>query len=944
MEKPQAEEDSFVDKGYIHPTSNYILKNPEKPSKLDTSSSSSYFSSSNFTMSGIDTDEHDIEPSTSGCSSYKPHSQTEEYKSRKKERVKEYLKELKSMVQPRQGGKMGTLSTLQHVLSRMRKIKDVKKNAKEGSSKESDIEENSKLAEIDLAHTSYESDSQTSLTSESLKSNEELKIIISTKDHVTRAVSGNLKYVLGYPSDSWIGRAFDEYIHKKDLITFNSVHGSSKAEDMETDGSEEEKEKTESKIFYFRLRKFKSLGNSGYSLRKQDSYMPFQCMFQQKMMTVGEVKKMGTYPSWYDGTSPSENTGSPPSERSPHPENTGSPDHQSDTEIQLADSPEEKKMCTIMYCVPLVSPYSRSGVLPEMKTFETRHTLFCSYCNIQPNTIPLLGYLPQEMVGVSIFDFYHNDDLGILYNIYKQVISLKGVPYRSGPIRIRAKNGSWVTTKTEWSSFVNPWTKRLEFIIGKHTVVKGPKNTDVFSENYYWTTSDNIPEQVREAQQKIKDLLLQPVETVYVGSPTKRADPGKKEKSVAIAADPSVPDTEDQLIPSTQKVAIESTTDQSKHYQSDLDKSNVSTGLLFKESSISRAYEQLNYTNGIKKFLLSQPRTYLSDSDSNAKRSSSEEGGKKTSSEEVDSDSIQEVPSDTDFDFEISVPKPPSFGSSTKVLVSEQEHREDSFYPNTISNDNLMDPMSIREQLQQIQPTQPPATPLSQPVESPISRPAESPQIVNKTQDCPVVSLTRESLWKHTLLQEQLYLATASPDRNILFTNKSRDFDRAEGQLSRKRSHSPDRVSTEMCQSLFKAGRTKEVLQDVASSVGVLNPTFPISKQYDDSVTMTSSSQRQTLNSRYGQPLNTPGTWAPVSMQMFPVMRMNPKSINTPGEVSTGSSVSGNQPPSMSSGKVEWPYYSASGVFFVNLLILNIQTYMFIADVNSLDPDLAPRS
>ena len=36
------------------------------------------------------------------------------------------------------------------------------------------------------------------------------------------------------------------------------------------------------------------------------------------------------------------------------------------------------------------------------------------------STIPLLGYLPQEMVGVSIFDFYHNDDIGVLYNIYKQ--------------------------------------------------------------------------------------------------------------------------------------------------------------------------------------------------------------------------------------------------------------------------------------------------------------------------------------------------------------------------------------------------------------------------------------------------------------------------------------------------------------------------------------------
>ena len=55
---------------------------------------------------------------------------------------------------------------------------------------------------------------------------------------------------------------------------------------------------------------------------------------------------------------------------------------------------------------------------------------------------------------------------------FVSVISLKGVPYRSGPIRIRVKNGSWITTKTEWSSFVNPWTKRLEFIIGKHTIVK----------------------------------------------------------------------------------------------------------------------------------------------------------------------------------------------------------------------------------------------------------------------------------------------------------------------------------------------------------------------------------------------------------------------------------------------------------------------------------------
>ena len=36
--------------------------------------------------------------------------------------------------------------------------------------------------------------------------------------------------------DSWIGRAFDDYIHKKDLITFNSVHGGSKIQESDTEG------------------------------------------------------------------------------------------------------------------------------------------------------------------------------------------------------------------------------------------------------------------------------------------------------------------------------------------------------------------------------------------------------------------------------------------------------------------------------------------------------------------------------------------------------------------------------------------------------------------------------------------------------------------------------------------------------------------------------------
>ena len=46
----------------------------------------------------------------------------------------------------------------------------------------------------------------------------------------------NYFLLLSLLQDSWIGRAFDEYIHKKDLITFNSVHGGSKIQDTDVEG------------------------------------------------------------------------------------------------------------------------------------------------------------------------------------------------------------------------------------------------------------------------------------------------------------------------------------------------------------------------------------------------------------------------------------------------------------------------------------------------------------------------------------------------------------------------------------------------------------------------------------------------------------------------------------------------------------------------------------
>ena len=95
--------------------------------------------------------------------------------------------------------------------------------------------------------------------------------------------------------------------------------------------------------------------------------------------------------------------------------------------------------------------------------------------------IPYLGYLPQDIEGEDIFNFYHPSDLLNIKEAYESIMQSQGKPLQV-EVRLRAKNGCYISTKTIFSCFINPWSKKLEFIDGKHMIVKGPTNVNVFSE------------------------------------------------------------------------------------------------------------------------------------------------------------------------------------------------------------------------------------------------------------------------------------------------------------------------------------------------------------------------------------------------------------------------------------------------------------------------------
>lgn len=72
------------------------------------------------------------------------------------------------------------------------------------------------------------------------------------------------------------------------------------------------------------------------------------------------------------------------------------------------------------------------------------------------------------------------------------VLQLRGVPFKSGIFRLRTRNGCWVEVETEWSSFINPWSNQLDFIIGQHTVVKWVASSSYLLSGGQWFLTSEV--------------------------------------------------------------------------------------------------------------------------------------------------------------------------------------------------------------------------------------------------------------------------------------------------------------------------------------------------------------------------------------------------------------------------------------------------------------------
>ncbi|XP_077168314.1 period circadian protein homolog 3 isoform X2 [Paroedura picta] len=170
----------------------------------------------------------------------------------------------------------------------------------------------------------------------------------------------------------------------------------------------------------------------------------------------------------------------------------------------------EPESCCLAVIEKIHSGYEAPRIPLEKRIFTTAHTPDCAFLEIDDRAVPLSGFLPQDLIGTSILMHLHPDDRPLMLAVHRKVLKLAGQPpFEHSPIRFCTQNGDCIIVDTSWSSFVNPWNRKIVFIIGRHKVRTGPLNEDVFAPRS--RKQNGADKEMRELQGQIYRLLLQPV-------------------------------------------------------------------------------------------------------------------------------------------------------------------------------------------------------------------------------------------------------------------------------------------------------------------------------------------------------------------------------------------------------------------------------------------------
>ncbi|KAE8281638.1 Aryl hydrocarbon receptor nuclear translocator-like protein 2 [Larimichthys crocea] len=134
--------------------------------------------------------------------------------------------------------------------------------------------------------------------------------------------------------------------------------------------------------------------------------------------------------------------------------------------------------CLVTVCrlLPHVSHQPSKDVNVKPAEFMTRCAIDGKFIFVDQRATTVIGYLPQEVLGTSCYEYFHQDDLQHLAEKHRQVLRSKE-KIETPCYKFKTKYGSYISLQSQWFSFTNPWTKEVEFIVSLNRVLSGPGHT-----------------------------------------------------------------------------------------------------------------------------------------------------------------------------------------------------------------------------------------------------------------------------------------------------------------------------------------------------------------------------------------------------------------------------------------------------------------------------------
>uniref|UniRef100_A0A671VFS6 Period circadian protein homolog 2 n=1 Tax=Sparus aurata TaxID=8175 RepID=A0A671VFS6_SPAAU len=202
--------------------------------------------------------------------------------------------------------------------------------------------------------------------------------------------------------------------------------------------------------------------------------------------------------------------------------------------VQDAELAEEQ-FCCLLLAERVHSGYEAPRIPPDKRIFTTTHTPNCVFQDVDERAVPLLGYLPQDLIGTPVLLNLHPSDRPLMLAVHRKILQYAGQPFDHSSIRFCAKNGEFITIDTSWSSFVNPWSRKVSFVIGRHKVRMGPVNEDVFAAPAFHG-GKIMDSDIQEISEQIHRLLLQPVHNMGSSGYGSHGSNGSHEQLVSISS------------------------------------------------------------------------------------------------------------------------------------------------------------------------------------------------------------------------------------------------------------------------------------------------------------------------------------------------------------------------------------------------------------------------